>query len=496
MLMIPAARVLWRVLKGERPRQRDMDRLVDRMRERLEQGSDATRLSPPRLPPGFALNRLRALQLRKLRRTVGYVREHLPFYTERLGSAGVGADDIRGLDDRHRLPITFRSDLESCLDGFVSRAGGMEPVFPLRTSGTMGRPLELHLTQRELDAYVAAQAISGMMGGFLGPREIIQIHMVQENSVGARIFTAAARRAGAEVLTPGLTGDLDADLESIFRVRQDPGRREKVSGLFSAPGYLWALTARAEQRGLPGSESGLRRIFCSGAMVSEALRHRVMSFWGLPVREGYSTVETPATGAYECGRGRLHFLDASGLIEFLDPGTREPVPPGRPGVAVITGFYPDRERTPLLRYWTDDLMVRSKTRFCECGMASTLIDDILGRADQMFNVGGYNFYPQSVGDALTAFRELVQPPRFRVTVEERAAVHHVRVDVEAAASAPAASHESVERRILEALPFAGNEYVLSGSVRPVVRLVPAGSIRKPFRYKLQGPAPRYRADGV
>jgi len=219
-----------------------------------------------------------------------------------------------------------------------------------------------------------------------------------------------------------------------------------------------------------------------------------MRFWGLPLREGYSTVETPATGAYECGSGRLHFLDASGLIELLDPGTREPVPDGQPGVAVITAFYPDRELTPLLRYWTGDLMVRSTTRFCECGMISTLIDDILGRTDQMFNVGGYNFYPQSVGDALTAFHEVIQPPRFRVTVEERAAAHHVRLDVEAAAPAPC--RDAVERRILEAMPFARNEYITSGSVLPEVRLVPPGSIRDPFRYKLQGPAPRYRPGSV
>ncbi len=496
MLLIPAARVLWHIARGDRPRPRDLDRIIDRMRERLLRGGDPARLAPPRPPRGFALKRLRALQLRKLRRTVAYTREQLPFYTDRLGSAGVGEDDLRGLDDLRRLPVTFRADLQDRPDDFVSRAPGMQPVMPLRTSGTMGQPLELHLTQRELDAYVAAQAIGGMMGGFLGPREIFQIHMVQENSVGARIFTAAARRAGAEVLTPGLSGDLDADLESIFRVRNDPGRRAKVSGLFTAPGYLWALTARAEQCGLSGKDSGLRRIFTSGAMVSEALKQRVMRFWGLPLREGYSTVETPATGAYECGRGRLHFLDASGLIEVLDPETREPVPDGQPGVGVITAFYPDRELTPVLRYWTDDLMIRSKTRFCECGMVSTLLEDILGRADHMFTVGGYNFYPQAVGDALTAFREVIQPPRFQVMVEERSAAHHVLVDVEAASLPSAAAREAVERRILDVLPFAGNEYITSGSVRPEVRLVPAGSIREPFRYKLQGPAPRYPAESA
>jgi phenylacetate-CoA ligase len=200
-------------------------------------------------------------------------------------------------------------------------------------------------------------------------------------------------------------------------------------------------------------------------------------------------IETPGTGAVECDSGRLHFLDLSGLVEFLDPATREPVPPGRPGIAVVTAFHPDRELMPVIRYWSGDLMVASAETACDCGMVSTLIDSIPGRIDQMLVVGARNFFPQAMGDLLTGYPELVQPPRFRVAVEERAAAQHVVMEIECSPSLAGEARPGLTEQIRGALPIARDPYVTSGVVRFDLSLVAAGSIREPFPYKLQGPAP-------
>jgi len=200
-------------------------------------------------------------------------------------------------------------------------------------------------------------------------------------------------------------------------------------------------------------------------------------------------VEAPSTGAFECDHGRLHFLDLSGIIEFLDPQTERPVASGQPGVAVVTAFYPDRELMPVLRYWTDDLMRPSVDPLCPCGLVTTSIEEILGRADQMVTVGGQNYYPQPVGDALTVFRELVQPPRFLVRTEERAEAQCTVVEVECAAPLSEPDAARLVGNIVEAIPLSRAIHVQAGMVKCEVRLVPAGSIPNPFRYKLQGPSP-------
>lgn len=53
--------------------------------------------------------RLRELQLERLRSLVAYARERVPLYRERL--AEIAVDDISSLDDLRRLPFTRKSDL-------------------------------------------------------------------------------------------------------------------------------------------------------------------------------------------------------------------------------------------------------------------------------------------------------------------------------------------------------------------------------------------------
>ena len=486
MTPFPVFRSLTRAATGRRPRQQDLEAIVADMRGRLLRGRPVQRLVPPRLPPDFALRRLRALQLRKLKRTVAFVSEHVPWYRETLGAAKIGPRDIRTLDDLRRLPFTHRTSLGERRDDFISLAPGMIASVTMYTSGTTGRPLDLFLTRDEFDYYVAVQAIAGMVGGFLGPEHILVLPAGLAYSITAQVYTAAAQKAGALVISVDLSESLDKTLDFILKKRTLPGKLPQVSGLLATPATLWGLTAQAEKRGMTHADSGLRRIFTCGAAVSEGLRQRVRRTWGLPLREAYSTVETAATGAIECDHGKLHFLDLSGILEILDPETHEPVPPGEPGMAVITALYPDRELMPLLRYWTQDMMVASAATSCECGMTSTVIERILGRADQMIVVGGQNLYPHSVGDVLASIPGLLRPPRFRVDVEEHPEAQHLVVEVEHEPALSEGAQRDLTRRILEVLPTSRTLYIRSGIVKCDVRLVPPGSIREPFRYKLQG----------
>ena len=490
MPLFAIARSLGYAACGRRPHQRDLDAIARRLRCRLERGRPIRAFNGIRVPAALARRQMRALQLRKLRRTIAYLLQHVPYYRRILNNAGVRAEDIRSLDDLNRLPITRRTDFESAANEFVSRAPGLKPSIRLHTSGTCGVPLEILLTESEFDYYVSLQAIAGMATGFLGPSRISQVHLPLDISIGGRIYTAAAEMAGGLVLNSGMSGTLDEHLQSLLQRRDSPGRPSQVTDLYAAPGYLWALTTRAAELGVTGSQTGLRRIFTAGAMVGDELKQRVQSVWGVTLREGYSMMETLSTGAFECDYGKLHFVDASGVIEILDPETCAPVAPGQTGVAVITTFYPDRELMPVLRYWSNDLMRAAAPSDCPCGNGSTQIADILGRTDHMVIVGGRNFYPQSVGDALTGFRELVQPPRFALRCEHRQDAEYALLDVECARLG-GADEVHLKERICRAVPFDGRDpNQFAGIVRCKVNLVPRGAIERPFPYKLQGPVPK------
>ena len=352
----------------------------------------------------------------------------------------------------------------------------------VRSSGTTGHPVELFLTNEELQYYGAGEAITGMMMGWLGPAEIMQRHFSTEPAVTGTIMAVAARKAGAMQVVPGKT--LDDHVESIFRERVIPGKKRKVSLLMTSPSHLWALTQRAEKMGVDFSESGLRRIQTGGAMVSQDLKQRVLETWGLPLSEGYGLVEVFTCAAGQCGQSdRMHFTDMTGYAEVLDPQTEEPIPAGQPGVLAVTSFYPDRELMPLLRYWTEDLVVLSPEPTCTCGLHTTQILDIVGRVDHMVKVGGWNIYPQMLGDSLLAFRELLLPPRFTLRAEQREDAQYAILDVEVRTPLSDADSQSLQKRISEEVAYSLYWEVVVGSVKLIVNLLPPGGLERPFPYK-------------
>jgi phenylacetate-CoA ligase len=433
---------------------------------------------------GSTFRRMRQLQERKLRKTVEYAYRYVPFYRETMDRAELKPADVRSLDDVHKLPITRREQLAANTPAFISTYPGLVPTVTAQTGGTTGRPLQIFLTTEELEFYATGEAFTGLVDGFLGPQEIYQTHFTVDEAVESIILTRAAQKAGTLMLTLGTTGTLDDHLESIFRERHIPGKRPKVSGLMISPSHLWALTRRAMELGVDFGESGLERINTGGAMVSDDLKQRVLDTWGIRLREGYGLTEAFTCVAGECSQhDRLHFSDMSGYAELLDPETEEPVTPGQPGVLTVTTFYPDRELMPLLRYWTDDVIIEDPERSCPCALPTTQFLDIVGRADHMVKVGLQAFYPQEIGDSLLAFSELVKPPRFTLRAEQREDAQYALLDVEVQSSLSEEEWEPLRQRIAEGIVLSRYYQVKMGAVKLEVSLRPEGGIEHPFAYK-------------
>ena len=60
----------------------------------------------------MSVDELRALQLERLRWTVGHAYSNVAFYREKLDEAGVGPEDLRSLEDLASFPLTLSYELE------------------------------------------------------------------------------------------------------------------------------------------------------------------------------------------------------------------------------------------------------------------------------------------------------------------------------------------------------------------------------------------------
>ena len=54
---------------------------------------------------------MRALQLKKLKETVKYEYDNVPYYREKMDKAGVKPEDIQTLEDIRKLPFITKEDI-------------------------------------------------------------------------------------------------------------------------------------------------------------------------------------------------------------------------------------------------------------------------------------------------------------------------------------------------------------------------------------------------
>src|SRR5690606_19704530 len=104
---------------------------------------------------------LRRLQSERLRKVVERVYHRVPFYRQRFDEAGITPEDIRGVEDLHRLPFTRKADLREQYP-FGLFAVDLKQVIRIHaSSGTKGKPTVVGYTRTDIEhwADVCARAI-------------------------------------------------------------------------------------------------------------------------------------------------------------------------------------------------------------------------------------------------------------------------------------------------------------------------------------------------
>jgi phenylacetate-CoA ligase len=95
---------------------------------------------------------LKAIQDKKLRRLVHHAYDRVPYYRRLLDAAAIKPEDIRGVEDLPRIPLTSRQMLMSLpLNEILAR--GIDPTHcrMTQTSGCTGHPLRIFHRREDLD---------------------------------------------------------------------------------------------------------------------------------------------------------------------------------------------------------------------------------------------------------------------------------------------------------------------------------------------------------
>ncbi|MBQ9769595.1 MAG: phenylacetate--CoA ligase, partial [Clostridia bacterium] len=96
---------------------------------------------------------LKKLQSEKLVKQVRHVYENVPYYRDLMDKKGVTPDDIKGIEDLHKLPFLTKSDLRDAYPYGLLAKPLKDCVRIQSTSGTTGRRVVAFYTQHDVDLW-------------------------------------------------------------------------------------------------------------------------------------------------------------------------------------------------------------------------------------------------------------------------------------------------------------------------------------------------------
>jgi phenylacetate-CoA ligase len=340
-------------------------------------------------------DRLEALQLHKLRRTLEWAEAQVPYHAKRLAGAGVSAGDVQSLDDLRRIPFMTRdewmdSQLQDPPYGAILAAPEEAAIRYHMTSGTTGRtPIRVLDGMKDWE-WIAEMWCYGFWGFGVRPSDTVFFAFSYGTFVGFWGAHYACEKIGCLVLPGG-------NMTTEARVRQIVDMKATV--VCSTPTYALRMAQEATSLGIDLANGPVQRLILSGEPAGSipATKKLIERQWGAKAADTAGMTELGTIMMFECDRqpGGTHIIEPHYIEEVVDPATGDPLPYGEQGERVVTSF--GRGFIPVIRYRTRDLVVKVPADRCTCGRTLDLYEGgIVGRVDDMKLVRGTNIYPRAI----------------------------------------------------------------------------------------------------
>ena len=332
---------------------------------------------------------IKALQSEKLVKQVKHVYENVKYYRDLMDEKGVTPDDIKSIDDLHKLPFLTKADLRDAYPYGLLGTDLKNCVRIQSTSGTTGRRVVAFYTQNDINLWedCCARAIVAA-GGTDG--DVCQV------AYGYGLFTGG----------PGLNGGshkvgcLTLPMSSGNTERQIQFMQDLHSTIICCtPSYAAYIGETLKEMGLAPDDIDLKAGIFGAEPWTEEMRRDIEKSLGIKAYDIYGLTETSGPGvSFECEEQTgMHINEDHFLAEIIDPETGEVLPEGSKGELVFTSL--DKEAFPLLRYRTRDICVLSRKK-CSCGRTLIKMSKPMGRSDDMLIIRGVNVFPSQIETVL------------------------------------------------------------------------------------------------
>jgi phenylacetate-CoA ligase len=338
------------------------------------------------------------IQEKKLRELLDYVTVHSPYYQRIFKEQGIDTYRIKKPDDLVLLPTTGKEDLQAFNDEFLCVPKNSVIEYT-STSGTLGAPVTIALTEKDLQrlAYNEFKSFS-CAGGT--PDDLFQLMLTLDRQFMAGMaYYSGIRKLGAGIIRVG-PGVPSLQLETIFRLRP--------TVLVAVPSFILKLIQYAADHRINLEDSSVKKAICIGENIRQPdfslnlLGKKIMESWNIELFSTYASTEMQ-TAFTECEvRRGGHQQPDLVIVELLNEAN-QPVADGEAGEVTITTL--GVEGMPLLRYKTGDLCVAHREP-CACGRQTLRLSPVIGRKKQMIKFKGTTLFAPALFDLLAGMEDI------------------------------------------------------------------------------------------
>lgn len=337
------------------------------------------------------------LQGERLVKQVKRMYDNVECFRNRMNEKGLKPEDIHGVEDLHKLPFSYKTDLRDYYPYGLFASPLSDIVRVHASSGTTGKRIVVGYTKNDLDLW------SDMMARQLVALGVTKDDIVQV-SFGYGLFTGGfGAHAGAEkvgcLVIPNSSGNTQRQIETMIDF--------KTTVLYCTPSYAMYLAETAEQMGVIDKLS-LRMGIFGAEPWTEEMRRKIEDTLHIKAYDVYGLTEILGPGvASECEyQAGMHINEDHFIPEIIDPETLEVLPYGEVGELVFTSI--TKEGFPIIRYRTRDLC-QLIAEPCKCGRTHIRMKKPQGRSDDMLIIRGVNVFPSQIEEVLLKSGNAITP---------------------------------------------------------------------------------------
>ncbi len=352
--------------------------------------------------PFWPLERVQALQNRRVRDMVGFAWREVSFYREAMVSARLRPEDFRTADDLTLLPLVGKAELQANPAQF-SPTGRRLSGLSLQSSGTSGRSRHIDYDAAALFwSLVAGQrqrvGVGKIVGKRTGYREAVIARLDGLPLQIRAFYETHAWLPSRWELRRLMISPAETFLQMLARLQEF--QPDVVGGYGAHLGAYYRWVSRQSARShLP------KAIIYGGDRMADADRRLIEEQLGIAVFSFYQAAEALRI-AFQCEqRQSLHVSLDQVAVRAID-GTGRNVEPGGSGEIVISNLV--NRATVLLNYRLGDTVTLGLGP-CPCGRSLPTLARVEGRADDLLLLpGGSSLHALGVLNGLQAVPGVVQ----------------------------------------------------------------------------------------